>query len=105
MLPSELLRMPDLARVGIRNWPTLKRRVQNDGFPPGRYVGHSRVWTVEEVSAWWESRPTDPPNVRPAAASPGREDGSERETEVSLHTPSLSDSVEPTQALPNGKGA
>jgi hypothetical protein len=57
MLPSELLRFPDLKRVGITNWPSLKRRVLNDNFPPGRYIGHNRVWTLEEVLAWWNARP------------------------------------------------
>jgi hypothetical protein len=47
-LPSKLLRFKDLSCVSINNWPTLKRRVLNDNFPPGRYVGSSRVWTVEE---------------------------------------------------------
>ena len=52
MLPSSpLLRFKDLKRVGINNWPTLKRRVEKDGFPPGRYIGdNTRAWTEEEVT-------------------------------------------------------
>ena len=66
MLPVELMRFKDLSRVGITNWPTLKRRVLKDNFPPGRYIGTSRIWTIEEVEAWWASRPTaaPPENVK-----------------------------------------
>ena len=50
MLPSKLLRFKDLTCVSITNWPTLKRRVMNDGFPAGRYIGSRefgllRRWT------------------------------------------------------------
>ena len=65
-LPSKVLRFPDLKRVGINNWPTLKRRVEKDNFPPGRYIGkNSRVWTEEEIEAWWLSRPSagPPPDI------------------------------------------
>ena len=65
-LPSKVLRFPDLKRVGINNWPTLKRRVEKDNFPPGRYIGkNSRVWTEEEVEAWWLNRPSagPPPDI------------------------------------------
>jgi hypothetical protein len=61
-----LLRFKDLKCVGINNWPTLKRRVSQDNFPPGRYVGkNTRVWTIEEVEAWWASRPIagPPPDI------------------------------------------
>ena len=65
-LPSKVLRFPDLKRVGINNWVTLKRRVEKDNFPPGRYIGkNSRVWTEEEIEAWWLSRPSagPPPDI------------------------------------------
>jgi hypothetical protein len=53
-LPSKLFTFKDLACVGIKNWPTLRRRVENDNFPPGRYVGaNTRVWDKAEVEAWW----------------------------------------------------
>ena len=69
MLSSKLLRFKDLTCVSITNWPTLKRRVLNDGFPPGRYVGHLRIWTVEEVEEWWKSRPSAaPPDITEPAA-------------------------------------
>jgi hypothetical protein len=71
-----LLRFRDLKHVGIRNWPSLKRRVEKDGFPAGRYIGGSRVWTEEEVLTWFNSRPkADPPPDKlksgPLAANKG----------------------------------
>jgi predicted DNA-binding transcriptional regulator AlpA len=78
-LPSNLLRFRDLKCVGINNWPTLKRRIQSDGFPPGRRLGpNTRVWTEEEVERWWATRPSaaPPENVKPAAPVGSRDDGS-----------------------------
>jgi len=99
-----LLRFPDLKCVGINNWPSLKRRVEKDGFPAGRYIGGSRVWTLEEVENWFNSRPKadDPPeNVKPATLV--ATEGSGRETEVSLHHPQCIDSAESAQPR-NGVG-
>ena len=104
MLP-ELLRFKDLARVGITNWVTLKRRVQRDGFPAGFYLGqNTRVWPLEEVLAWLATRAKadDPPeNVKPATLV--ATEGSGRETEVSLHHPQCIDSAESAQPR-NGGG-
>ena|SRR6476469_7428369 len=67
---SKLLRMKDLNRVGVNNWPTLARWIAKEEFPPGRYLAaNTRVWTEEEVQAWFDSRPkADPPPeiVKPA---------------------------------------
>jgi hypothetical protein len=64
MLP-ELLRFKDLERVGITNWVTLKRRVEKDGFPPGRLLSPAcRVWTLEEVRSWFDNRPTTNPRLQ-----------------------------------------
>ena len=64
MLPSELLRFRDLQRVGIRNHPTLARWIRDQGFPSGRFIGpNTRVWTVEEVEAWWNSKLDPPPEI------------------------------------------
>jgi predicted DNA-binding transcriptional regulator AlpA len=104
-LPSKLLRFKDLSCVSINNWPTLKRRVLNDNFPPGRYVGSSRVWTVEEVEEWWKARPSAaPPDnvIKPAAPVCSRSDG--RDSNIPVVTPSNSELVESVQALHNGRG-
>ena len=55
------LRFKDLQeRNIISNWMTLKRRVENDGFPPGDYLGrNTRAWREDEVMAWCESRRTN----------------------------------------------
>jgi predicted DNA-binding transcriptional regulator AlpA len=54
------VRFKDLASAGIvSNWPTLLRLIADEAFPPGRYIGpNSRAWTVDEIEAWLESRPT-----------------------------------------------
>ena len=94
-LPKALLRMRDLTCVGITNWPTLKRRIQQDNFPPGRYVGkNTRVWTEEEVERWFATRPSaaPPENVKPAAASPGRENGNGRKPKSPLDKSEITDS-------------
>src|SRR5262245_43204323 len=96
-LPSKLLRMPDLKCVGINNWPTLKRRILNDNFPTGRYVGkNTRVWDEAEVEAWWLSRPSagpPPENVKPAATLVSTEGSNGREVKTSLREhPRFSDS-------------
>jgi predicted DNA-binding transcriptional regulator AlpA len=55
-----LLSFKDLQARGIvRSWPMLKRRVERDGFPPGRMVGpNTRAWIEAEVDDWIKSRPT-----------------------------------------------
>ena len=56
----KFLRFSDLRAAGIVNsWPMLRRRIERDGFPPGRMLGpNTRVWSEEEVEAWIASRPT-----------------------------------------------
>jgi hypothetical protein len=53
------VRFKDLRAAGIvGNWPQLLRLVSEQNFPPGRYLGAStRVWAVDEIEAWLESRP------------------------------------------------
>ena len=41
-----------------RNWTTLNRRIDKEGFPPGRLVGRKRVWTEAEIQRWLETRPS-----------------------------------------------
>jgi predicted DNA-binding transcriptional regulator AlpA len=60
-MASQYLRFRDLqARGIITSWPILKRRVDHDGFPPGKKVGpNTRIWDEAEVDAWVDSRPTE----------------------------------------------
>ena len=53
-----LLRFADLKARGIvNNWPSLKRWIDREGFPPGRKLAaNTRVWTEEEIEAWLASR-------------------------------------------------
>ena len=107
-LPSKVLRFPDLKRVGINNWPTLKRRVEQDNFPPGRYIGkNSRVWTEEEVEAWWLSRPSagpPPENVKNTVAPVASEGRTGREPKSPLATPGHSEPPDSPQALLKRRG-
>jgi predicted DNA-binding transcriptional regulator AlpA len=95
----------NLKCVGINNWPTLKRRVQQDNFPPGRYVGkNTRVWDEAEVRAWWDSRPkAGPPPEKVKPAPSAATEGSGRE-EIDQH-PRFSDSDDSAQLLLRGGGA
>jgi predicted DNA-binding transcriptional regulator AlpA len=53
------LRFRDLVAAGlISNWPTLLRWIEDEGFPPGRYLApNTRAWTTTEIEAWLASRP------------------------------------------------
>jgi predicted DNA-binding transcriptional regulator AlpA len=58
MIVGKLYRFKDLAELGVRNYPTLKRWQETQGFPKGRLLGeNTRVWTEEELLGWWNSRP------------------------------------------------
>jgi predicted DNA-binding transcriptional regulator AlpA len=63
---TTLLRFRDLrARNIVRTWPTLKRRVEKNGFPPGKMTGpNERSWTEEEIDAYLESCPVEGPAPR-----------------------------------------
>ena len=72
------LRFADLKARGIvNNRVTLKRRIEKDGFPPGKRTGPNEVsWIEEEVDAWREGCPDAGPNTSPAlkgAAKANRE--------------------------------
>lgn len=109
MLPSKLYRMKDLARVGVKNYPTLKRWQETQGFPIGRLLGiNTRVWTEEELLTWWNSRPTDPPpeNASAANSCSSRSDGGAIKASAGNESSSRhSESAPACQALPNGRGA
>ena len=54
-----LLRFRHLKERGIADsWPQLRRLMQHQGFPPGRLLGpQTRVWSEEEIDAWFAARP------------------------------------------------
>ena len=63
-----LLRFPDLVAIDlVANWTTLNTWIAKRGFPPGRMLGRSRVWTRVEVFNWIESQPTE--NTAPLKGS------------------------------------
>jgi predicted DNA-binding transcriptional regulator AlpA len=101
MLPGKLYRFIDLKRVGVNNYPTLKRWQETQGFPKGRLLGeNTRVWTEEEIVAWWDSKADPPPEIVKPAPSVGPE-GSGRVTKAVKH-PLDSESAAPAQASMNG---
>jgi predicted DNA-binding transcriptional regulator AlpA len=53
------LRFPDLQARGVVNSRmTLKRLIDNQGFPPGVLLTpNARAWTEAEVNEWLASRP------------------------------------------------
>lgn len=53
------LRVPDLIAIGIiKSWTDLVRLIAEHGFPAGILLSPKvRVWTVEEVKGWLDSRP------------------------------------------------
>ena len=54
-----LLRMRDLRARGIvNNWTSLTRYQKRYGFPMGRVLGRSRVWTEDQIAAWLETLPS-----------------------------------------------
>jgi hypothetical protein len=69
----KVIRFKDLQAAGICNNRVTLARWQNDpkiGFPRGRLSGpNTRTWTPEEISAWYEKRPTE---AKPDLAAPKR---------------------------------
>ena len=54
---TKVLRFADLSEAGIvRNWPQLRRLIDNHQFPAGYYIASSRVWDADAVEAWLENR-------------------------------------------------
>ena len=50
------LRFADLRVRGIvNNWVTLSAWIRDRGFPPGRLIGHTRLFDEGEVTAWLAS--------------------------------------------------
>jgi hypothetical protein len=69
MLP-QFVRFKDLKDANIvQSWPALKDLMDNEEFPRGRKLSPQiRVWTVDEVNTWLETRSVDPapPRGEPA---------------------------------------
>ena len=63
------LRFAELKARGIvDSWPMIARRVERDGFPPGRMLGpNTRAWSESEIEQWLNSRPVAGQAGRPAA--------------------------------------
>ena len=59
----------DLKTRGLVNsWPALTNKIRTQDFPPGRMLGpNTRAWSVEEIEAFEESRPSAGPPLRGAA--------------------------------------
>ena len=55
----KLIRYNDLVENGVvSSRMTLKRMIDDQGFPPGRLVTpNARAWTEAEVNQWIEERP------------------------------------------------
>jgi predicted DNA-binding transcriptional regulator AlpA len=58
-MTDTLLRFNDLkTRKIVTNHPTLRRWIEQEGFPPGRWLGpNTRVWTETEINQWLLNRP------------------------------------------------
>jgi predicted DNA-binding transcriptional regulator AlpA len=69
-----LLRFDDLEQYGVRNWPTLKRWIDTQGFPTGFYLGeNTRAWRKEDCDHWLANRP--PASKRPGPLGATKETG------------------------------
>jgi predicted DNA-binding transcriptional regulator AlpA len=55
------VRFHDIKAAGIaRNWPTLTRLIEEDGFPPGVMLSPNiRAWKLDEIEAWLVTRPVE----------------------------------------------
>jgi predicted DNA-binding transcriptional regulator AlpA len=58
---TKLLRFDDLVSMGVvKSRMTLKRRIDDQGFPAGILLSpNTRAWPEAEVEAWLASRPTE----------------------------------------------
>jgi hypothetical protein len=57
----QFVRFRDLRSSGIvDNWQQLFRLIEDHNFPAGRLISpNARAWTVDEVTSWIASRPTE----------------------------------------------
>jgi len=55
------LRYADLVRLGVvRNRASLKNWIDRLGFPPGRLIGNTRLFSETKVRAWLDRQATEP---------------------------------------------
>src|SRR5262249_35091938 len=75
------VRYHDLVAAGIvRNWPTLLRLIEAEGFPAGVLLGpNTRAWKAADVERWLATRPTARKAV-PEATRKGALDVARRRT-------------------------
>ena len=64
-MATVLLRFSDLKkRAIVGNRVTLKRWIDEEGFPPGIMLGaHTRAWRESDVEEWLASRPATHPDA------------------------------------------
>jgi predicted DNA-binding transcriptional regulator AlpA len=55
------VRARDIRDAGIaRNWPTLTRLIEEEGFPRGVMLSPNiRAWRLDEIEQWLETRPVE----------------------------------------------
>jgi predicted DNA-binding transcriptional regulator AlpA len=55
------VRFRDISAAGIaRNWPTLTRLIEEEGFPRGVMLSPNiRAWRLDEIRVWLETRPIE----------------------------------------------
>jgi predicted DNA-binding transcriptional regulator AlpA len=55
------IRYDDLEAAGIaRNWPTLTRLIEEEGFPRGVMLSPNiRAWKLDDITAWLATRPIE----------------------------------------------
>src|SRR5437870_3594209 len=69
---DKLLRYSDLVERGIiRSRMTLKRRIDDQDFPPGRLISpNCRTWTEKEIEEWFTARPVARKTARQESRPP-----------------------------------
>jgi predicted DNA-binding transcriptional regulator AlpA len=55
------VRFRDISAAGIaRNWPTLTRLIEEEGFPRGVMLSPNiRAWPLDEIKQWLATRPVE----------------------------------------------
>lgn len=57
---AKFYRYSDLEDAGfVECWNNLVSWQQKFNFPTGKLVGHTRVWTGDELNRWFATRPTE----------------------------------------------